>query len=98
MPIVLTLAVFYVCGAPLNAAEMYNRQVLLAEPNGQSAKVGLAAKGAASILERRGYWVKVKSEGVVGWTKLSNVKMEEMVTWMDPIDTLHDTGRLASGN
>jgi len=77
---------------------MYSSQALLAEPNGQSEKTGVVAQGTVSVVKRRGYWVKVKSGGVVGWTKLSNVRMEEMITWMDPIDTLHDTGRMAPGN
>ncbi|MFQ5355161.1 MAG: SH3 domain-containing protein [Mariprofundaceae bacterium] len=92
------MAVYFFCGASLSAAEMYGSQALFSKPDGQSEKTGVAAQGTVSIVKRRGYWVKVKSGDVIGWTKLSNVRMEEMITWMDPIDTLHDTGRLAPGN
>ncbi len=97
-PIVLpAVIIFFVVGS-LNAAEMYERQELLAKPKVQSQKAGTVERGEVSIIERRGFWVKVKSGDIVGWTKLSNVKMKEVVRWMAPIDILNDTGRLAAGN
>jgi len=97
IPIIFFLVQFF-AGGPLNAAEMYHDQELFAEPSVHSEKAGIAPKGEVSIVERRGFWVKVRSGEVVGWTKLSNVKMEETMIWMPPIDILKDTGRLASGN
>jgi len=97
-PIVLTAVMIFFLNGASSAAEMYDRQVLLAEPKMQSRKAGIIERGEVSIIERRGFWVKVKSGDIVGWTKLSNVKMKEVVRWMAPIDILNDTGRLAAGN
>jgi len=89
--------IFFLSGVS-SAAEMYERQELLAKPKVQSEKAGTVERGDVLIVERRGFWVKVKSGDVTGWTKLSNIKMKEMVRWMAPIDILNDTGRLAAGN
>jgi len=97
-PVALVTVMILFSSDVSNAAEMYERQELLVEPRVQSEKAGIAERGEVSIIERRGFWVKVKSGDVVGWTKLSNVKMKETVKWMAPIDILNDTGRLAAGN
>jgi len=99
MRVVLVLAGLFVCGASVNAAELYSKTDLFAEPGVQSEVTGTAPKGEVSVLERRGYWVKVQSgKKIVGWIKLSKIKMQEKIKWMKPIDTLHDTGRLSSGH
>ena len=98
MPVVVAAALLLSFSALSGAAELYHDQELLAEPHVKAEVSGEAEKGEVKIAERRGYWVKIQSGKLVGWTKLSNVKMEETITWMNPIDTLHDTGRLAAGN
>jgi hypothetical protein len=50
---------------------------LLNEPSAESAEAGKVASGAAAtILERKGFWVKVKSGPVSGWIKLSGLTVD----------------------
>lgn len=77
------------------AAELYNDQLLYAEPSVKAAHVGTARYGSVEVLERQGFWVNIQAAGISGWTMLSNVGMEETTTWMNPpVDVLRDTGRL----
>ncbi|RLL55900.1 hypothetical protein D8Y20_00170 [Mariprofundus sp. EBB-1] len=94
IPLICVTVVCFCSPALLVAAELYAEQVLLEEPSKKSVSVGIGAKGVVSVIERRGYWVKLKAGNVVGWTELGHVKMDETVQWMAPIDVLRDTGRL----
>jgi len=80
---------------PAYAEELYQAVDLKAEANLQSDTVASIKKGYVKVLERKGFWVKVRvQEDLDGWVQLSNVKMKEEILWMRPIDTLRDTGRL----
>lgn len=44
------------------------------EPSPSSAAVATASKNArVEVLERKGFWMKIKSGGVAGWVKLTGV-------------------------
>ncbi|MDX8405282.1 MAG: hypothetical protein R8K50_03935 [Mariprofundus sp.] len=77
------------------AEELYSEQEVYVSPSLKSAVSGTIKQGNVAVLARRGFWVKIKSGDTLGWTKLSNLKMQESLQWMGPIDTLHDTGRIA---
>ncbi len=79
------------------AAQMYSEQTLYAEPSVRAEPVGIARLGEVEIIgQRQGFWVMIQtSEKIEGWLKVSHVEMEETEIWMEPIDSLRDTGRLA---
>jgi len=79
------------------AAELYSDQPLHAEPKASADVIGEAVHGKVVVVERRGFWVKIQSASLTGWTKLSHVYMKPAMTWMPPIDILRDTGRMAVG-
>ncbi len=80
-----------------HAAEMYSEQPLFAEPSVHAEQVGIAKLGEVELLgQRQGFWIMIKTaDHIEGWIKVSHVKIEETEAWMDPIDSLRDTGRLA---
>ena len=85
-------AALLISGSAL-AEELLTDQDLFAEPKVQSAISAKAKKGSVSILEKQGFWVKIKSGEATGWTKLSNVKASTA-----GILDLGYTGRGSSGN
>lgn len=53
-------------------------QSLRAEPAEQAAAAGNVAEGARfELVERKGFWVRVKSGAATGWAKLSAVNLEQ---------------------
>lgn len=90
----IAVAACLFAAAPSSAAELYDDQDLLAEPRVGAPVAGKGSRGEVKVVERRGYWVELKSGDVTGWTQLDHVKMDETTRWMTHIDTLHDTGRL----
>jgi len=75
------------------AEELLSDQDLLSEPKAQTTVSAKAKKGQVSILEKQGFWVKVKAGDATGWTKLSNIKAASAGGLGLP-----DTGRSSSGN
>jgi len=92
--IIALLPVLIALPMTAGAAAMYTEQPLYEQPKPHAAIIATIDKGEVSIVERKGFWVLVKSGSITGWTRLSNVKMKESMHWMKPIDTLHDTGRI----
>jgi len=98
------LFVFLITGAYLlattgvmQAAELYSDGPLYIAANTSSKVVGEAKSGKVTIVERRGFWAKIKSGALVGWTKLSNLSMKPQMVWLPNIDILKDTGRMYVG-
>ncbi len=75
------------------AEELLTDQDLFSEAKAQSAISAKAKKGSVSIIEKQGFWVKIKSGDSVGWTKLSNIKASSSGGIGLP-----DTGRSSGGN
>jgi len=68
---------------------------LLAEPTIGTAKSGSMTSGQViSVLDKKGFWVKVQSGGQSGWVKLTDIELPNAVIKIDPMST----GRTSSGN
>ena len=68
---------------------------LLAEPLAGAAKSGSMTSGQAlSVLDKKGFWVKVQNGSQSGWVKLTDVELPNAVTKIDPMST----GRTSGGN
>jgi hypothetical protein len=68
---------------------------LLAEPTVGAKKSGTLTVGQAiSVLEKKGFWVKVQSSNQSGWVKLTDIELPNTVTKIDPLST----GRASGGN
>jgi hypothetical protein len=77
------------------ADSLKSDQDLLKEPKIKSDVVGKAKKGNVEIIEKKGFWVKVKSNGLEGWTKMSNVQVDSSKS----LDVAAlDSGREGGGN
>ena len=75
------------------AEELLTDQDLYSEAKAQSTVSAKGKKGPVTIIEKQGFWVKVKSGDSSGWTKLSNIKASSSGGIGLP-----DTGRSSSGN
>lgn len=68
---------------------------LLAEPATGAAKSGSMTAGQAiSVIDKKGFWVKVQSGSQSGWVKLTDIELPNAVTKIDPMST----GRTSGGN
>ena len=68
---------------------------LLVEPTVGSTKSGSMAAGQViSVLDKKGFWVKVQSGSQSGWVKLNDIELPNAVTKIDPMST----GRTSGGN
>ena len=68
---------------------------LLAEPTTGAPKSGSMTAGQAiSVLDKKGFWVKVQSGSQSGWVKLTDIELPNAVTKIDPMST----GRTSGGN
>ena len=68
---------------------------LLAEPATGAVKSGSMAAGQAlSVLDKKGFWVKVQSGSQSGWVKLTDIELPNAVNKIDPMST----GRTSGGN
>ena len=77
------------------ADSLKSDQELKELPNVKSKAVGKISKGEIQVIEKKGFWVKVKKDSVEGWTKLNNVKIEKDSNLS--LSSLN-TGREGSGN
>jgi hypothetical protein len=75
------------------ADELLADQDLFSEPKAQSNVSAKAKKGQVSVVEKQGFWVKIKAGDALGWTKLSNIKAASTGGIGLP-----ETGRGANGN
>ena len=65
------------------------------DPSAASQKIAdVAAKKSVKVLEKKGFWVKIETEGKSGWVKLSDIELPSISNNIDPLST----GRAASGN
>jgi hypothetical protein len=75
---------------------------LRAEPSPTAAAVGrVAANAGLDILERKGFWAKVRASGAIGWLKLSSLNLEARpAEGGSSLSTLNSlaSGRTGSGN
>ena len=76
-------------------AKMAKDAILFKDHSVTSLKAGTLQTGkSVKILDKSGFWVKVESNGQVGWVKLSDVQLANVVNSLDPLAT----GRNAAGN
>ena len=91
----LFYCLFFLVFATLSSAEeLLSDQNLLSDSNAQGSVVGKAKKGDVTVLEKKGFWVKIKSGDQSGWVKLTNIKLNSSSSSLN----LADTGRSADGN
>lgn len=65
------------------------------DPSATSQKIAdVPAKKSVKVIEKKGFWVKIESDGKSGWIKLSDVELPSISNNIDPLST----GRAASGN
>lgn len=67
---------------------------LLATDGGTETVATVKAGVAVEVLERRGFWVRVRASGQVGWTKVTTLQFGAGAGGKVGIDT----GRLSKGN
>lgn len=91
--LMLGLAMLFAISSSAFSEELLSDQDLLSEPKAQAAVSAKAKKGQVSIVEKQGFWVKIKAGDATGWTKFSNVKATSSGGLGMP-----DTGRSSSGN
>lgn len=76
----LAVSLFLIAVAPLALAQtgtFKTAQALRADASEQSAAAGNVAEGARfDVVERKGFWVRVKAGAATGWAKLSTVNLE----------------------
>ena len=70
-------------------------QELKETPSIKGNVVGKAAKGNVEVIDKKGFWVKVKNDSIEGWTKLNNVEISKDSDFS--LSNLN-TGREGSGN
>lgn len=79
-----------------------NDDQLRAEPSPAAATVApLAANARLEVVERRGFWVRVRTASATGWLKLSSVTLEQRPSeGASNVSALVGlaTGRTGSGN
>jgi hypothetical protein len=71
---------------------------LRAQPSATAAAAGkISAKSKVEVLDRKGFWLKVKSASAAGWIKMSAVSTEGGASSSSGLKGL-SSGRLGSGN
>jgi hypothetical protein len=96
------LAVVVLAASPVASGEeiatVMGNEVIRAEANAGATVVGTLAQGSSvHLLERKGFWVRVKSGAGTGWLKLSGLSLQSQksASLALPISA---SGRLGSGN
>ena len=79
----------------LFADSLKSDQELKETPSIKGNVVGKAAKGNVEVIDKKGFWVKVKNDSIEGWTKLNNVEISKDSDFS--LSSLN-TGREGSGN
>ncbi len=79
----------------LFADSLKSDQELKETPSIKGNVVGKAAKGEVEVIDKKGFWVKVKNNSIEGWTKLNNVEISKDSNFS--LSGLN-TGREGSGN
>lgn len=81
------------------AGTMKADDTLRAEPSPASAAVGPATRNSrVEVLERKGFWMKVRAGGAVGWVKLTGVATDAPAGAGAGSLTSLASGRSGSGN
>jgi hypothetical protein len=101
---ILSAILFAALGATALADTGVARQddQLRAEPSPTAAAVGaVAANTRLEVLERKGFWARVRAAGATGWLKLSSFSVERRAAdGASTVSTLASlaTGRTGTGN
>ena len=77
------------------ADSLKSEQELRKSPNIKSEVIGKVSKGEVEVIDKKGFWIKVKKDSVEGWTKLNNVEIDKDSNFS--LSSLN-TGREGSGN
>jgi len=97
-----SLLVSFSSAALADAASARSDEQLRAEPSPAAAAVGrVTANARLDVLERKGFWARVKSANATGWLKLSSLNLETRATeGTSSLSTLSGlaSGRTGSGN
>lgn len=59
-----------------------------------SISISIEAKKSVKIIEKKGFWVKIESNGQSGWLKLNDIELPSATNKIDALTT----GRTSSGN
>ena len=96
------LMVSFSSAALADVASARNDDQLRAEPSPAAATIGrVSANARLDVLERKGFWARVKSANATGWLKLSSLNMETRpAEGASSLSTLSGlaSGRTGSGN
>jgi hypothetical protein len=93
----VVLAASPVAGADEMATVM-GHEVIRAEANAGASIVGTLAQGSSvQLLERKGFWVRVKSGAGTGWLKLSGLSLQSQKSASSALP-ISASGRIGSGN
>jgi len=77
-----------------HAEDLLRDLELLKDPVASAATAGRASKGPVKILEKKGFWARVRSGQIEGWVKLSDIAVDKADAGLSAIET----GRKAAGN
>ena len=77
------------------ADSLKSDQELRKFPKIKSEVIGKVSKGEVEVIDKKGFWIKVKKDSVEGWTKLNNVEIDKDSNFS--LSSLN-TGREGSGN
>lgn len=92
--LLLAVSMLFVTGSPA-LAQVFKQDADLVATEGSSQKVASIKAGtAAEVLERKGFWVRVKSSGQVGWVKVTSLQFGASAGGKVALDS----GRLSKGN
>ena len=59
------------------ADSLKSDQELRKFPKIKSEVIGKVSKGEVEVIDKKGFWIKVKKDSVEGWTKLNNVEIDK---------------------
>lgn len=93
--LILVFSVVFLISLESIADSLKSDQELKELPNMKSKVVGKVSKGEIEVIDKKGFWIKVKKDSVEGWTKLNNVEIEKDSNLS--LSSLN-TGREGSGN
>lgn len=74
----LGFTILFVCNATLAQTGTFKvNETLRADPSEQSSPSGTVTAGSKfEVVERKGFWARVKADRATGWTKLSGLNLD----------------------
>ena len=70
--LILVFSIVFLISLESIADSLKSDQELKELPNMKSKVVGKVSKGEIEVIDKKGFWIKVKKDSVEGWTKLNN--------------------------